>query len=421
MHTNSHSLRAVLPIAALLLLAALLPAQGDDGAATAKPAASSRPFADVSLATFRGDLLDHAFIAVSLMPLDPHVKNRSRAQESVVEACLDLDQPARALRYTEKIEGWRRGKCSADVAFYGARHDQTADVPRLLARALEIAESESTGEDAQDWQRDRIKATVAKTHVWLGHVAETAKLEAHIEVFESAKVEAVKAMVIDAGAFEAEFQSLCAMIAAGAFDPMQSALETCAQLFNRFYDDSEKRSRLEEKIKSSWSKLPMQVRIDLLLELGDFALRHKDVAKALALAQETRALVDGSKWEPNDHLPMIARVAELRFRAGDEKAARAEVDAALARYDAERTRIVDVYRAGTLRPIAEAFATMGDGAAALAVYKRCVEEGVVNPNSRPRADDFAAACCSMARRGVEPDAALWSRLIEIEGKLGDPW
>jgi hypothetical protein len=64
---------------------------------------------------------------------------------------------------------------------------------------------------------------------------------------------------------------------------------------------------------------------------------------------------------------------------------------------------------------------MGDGAAAVAVYKRCVEEGVANPNSRPRADDLAATCCSMALHGVEPDAALWSRLIQVEGKLGDPW
>jgi hypothetical protein len=421
MHRKLDPIRGALPIAALLVFATAVAGQGGDGGTPAKPAASPRPFADASLATFRGDLLDFAFKAVSKMPLDPHVKNRSRAQEAVVETCLDLDLPARALRYSEQIEGWRRGKCQADVAFYGAQHDQTADVPRLLAQALEIADREATSEDAQDWERDRVKVAVAKTHVWLGHVAEAAKLEAHTEVFESSKVEAVRAMVIDPAAFEEEYRSLCAVLATGAFDPMQSALESCAQLFNRFYDDAEKRGRLEEKIKSSWSKLPTQIRIGLSQELGEFALRHGDREKALALAQETRALVDGSNWAANDHLPMIARVAELRFRAGDAKTARAEIEAALARYDEERTKIVDIYRAGTLRPLAEACQTIGEAAAALAVYKRCAEEGVVNPNSRPRADDFAATCCSMARRGVEPDAELRARLVEIEGKLGDPW
>lgn len=422
MHSYSKSIRAALPIALLLGgLVAAPAAQNGDGGTAAKPAATARPFADATLATYRGDLLDHAFLAVSRMPTDPHVKNRSRAQESVVEASLELDLPARALRYADRIAGWRRGKCLADIAFYGAQHDQTADVPRLLAQALEVAQQESNGDDAQDWQRDRVKVTVAKTQVWLGHADDAAKLQANTEVFESGKVEAVRAMLIDASAFEEEFKSLSGVLASGAFDPMKSALETCAQLFNRFYDDAEKRGRLEEKMKSSWTKLPSQIRIDLSMELAGFALHHDDKSKALALIDETRGLIDASKWAPNDHLPMIARLAELRFRAGDERTARAEVDAALARYDAERGPIVDIYRAGTLRPLAEACQTLGDRERALAVYKRCVEEGVVNPNSRPRADDYAATCCSMALRGVEPDAALWSRLVEVEGKLGDPW
>lgn len=64
---------------------------------------------------------------------------------------------------------------------------------------------------------------------------------------------------------------------------------------------------------------------------------------------------------------------------------------------------------------------MGDTAAALAVYKRAVEEGVHNPNSRPRAEDLSATCCSMALHGVEPDGSLWARMEDIRGRLGDPW
>jgi hypothetical protein len=75
------------------------------------------------------------------------------------------------------------------------------------------------------------------------------------------------------------------------------------------------------------------------------------------------------------------------------------LEAALARYDAERDQIVNIYRATALRALAEALQTMGDGARSLAVYRRAVEEGNGNPNSRPRADDLTTTACSMALRG----------------------
>jgi hypothetical protein len=50
-----------------------------------------------------------------------------------------------------------------------------------------------------------------------------------------------------------------------------------------------------------------------------------------------------------------------------------------------------------------------------------VEEGVVNPNSRPRADDLVDVCNSMARHGVEPDSKLTQRLKEVQASLRSPW
>jgi hypothetical protein len=64
---------------------------------------------------------------------------------------------------------------------------------------------------------------------------------------------------------------------------------------------------------------------------------------------------------------------------------------------------------------------MGDEAGALFVYRQAVEEGVENPNSRPRAEDLSATCCSMALHAVEPDAELWKRIRQISEQLGDPW
>ena len=87
----------------------------------------------------------------------------------------------------------------------------------------------------------------------------------------------------------------------------------------------------------------------------------------------------------------------------------------------EPCAIVNIYRAQCLRSIAEAWHALGDQPRALAAYARAAEAGVENPNSRPRADDLAATCCSLATNNCEPDTALWKRLEAIRDGLGDPW
>src|SRR5262249_52432360 len=116
-----------------------------------------------------------------------------------------------------------------------------------------------------------------------------------------------------------------------------------------------------------------------------------------------------------------ANLAELRYRAGDEKNARGEADRALLFFDTARVQIVNIWRAGALRAVAEAYRTMGDKAATLKVYKRAVEEGVGNPNSRPRAEDLGERSCSMALQGVEPDEDLRGRLHQVCDALAEPW
>ena len=64
---------------------------------------------------------------------------------------------------------------------------------------------------------------------------------------------------------------------------------------------------------------------------------------------------------------------------------------------------------------------MGETPEALRLYSMAVEEGAVNINARPRAEDLVATCCSMALRSIEPDAKLKARIQEIRGGLGDPW
>jgi hypothetical protein len=376
--------------------------------------------ADKPLDAYRKDLLDLAFDTASAMPLVPHIKNRSRAQEAVVAACFELDQPQRALAYIEKIENWRRGAGYADYAFYCASNGEASRVQEYLNLALQISEN-LDGDNAQAWRRDRIRVKVARTHAWLGRIEQAARLEAGVVDSEWGKVDAVRAMRVDSNAFEGRIEALNTALGTGNFDQMRNAMETGVQLFNRFYEDAEKRALVENSIKASWEKMPVMVRIELLMDLAGAALDHEDREKALALVDEAQLEMESGTWTPEFGVPLRAKLAGLRFRAGDEDRARSDADRALALYEAKLDTIVNIYRAGALRPLAEAYHAMGDGPAALAVYMKAVEAGVENPNSRPRAQDLSATCISMALHGIEPDADLWARMLQIFEDLGQPW
>lgn len=370
---------------------------------------------DPSLASYQQELLEIAFGIASAMPVDPHIKNRSRLQETVVAACLSLEQPRRALLYAEQIRDWRRGAAYADLALFHARRRADTEVQSLLDSAAEVADSEG------DWRKERIRVKIAQVHALMGRAEMATRFEQGVEPAERGKVARIEAMIAMPDSFDEQMEALTALIDTQQFDIVRNALAACVELFNRFYDDLECRTQAEDKIKASWGNLPVFIRIELLMELANASLAHADSAKALALLNDAKDLMDAARWQPRSAIPLMAQLAQLRFRAGDEAGARAEVQKALDLFDAKCDTIVNIYRARTLRPIAEACHAMGDGTAALALYKRTVEAGMENPNSRPRAEDLVATCCSLALHAVEPDAVLMSRIREIQAGLSDPW
>lgn len=387
---------------------------GQDAASESKTD-KGNVLSDKPLVAFQNELLDLAFETASAIPVDPHSKDRARMQEMVVLTCLKLDQPGRASRYIEHIGDWRRGAAYADLAFYCARHG-------FMDQALAFVQfAEKISETAEDWRRDTIRVKIAQTHAFLGQTKQADQFAADVQESEIGKVESIRAMIGDETSFEEQVKILDSLIAPGNFDILKNALQAYAQLFNRFYDDSFKRILVEEKIKASWDKLPVFIRIELLMQMAGFSLDHKDQSKAIALVDEAQKLMDSFQWPLDKQVPMAAQLVGLRFRAGDLQNARENAETLRALYNADGKKIVNIHRAQTLRPLAEAYQAMHDTDNALAVYKQAVEEGVENPNSRPRAEDLSATCCSMALAGVEPDAELWARMHQIREGLGQPW
>jgi hypothetical protein len=393
--------------------------KGSDAGRDATP---EPPVPEQPIAAYQAELLDLAFRAASAMPSDPHVKTRCRLQESVVVAALALDQPRRALASLERIEDWRRGAGYADLARYCVTHGASAaSVEPYLGRADDIAEGLTKLEGFQDWQRDRIRAKIAGTYLAAGQPDRAERYCAGIVSSETGLVECAKASRLQDAAFDEQMRAVDAVVLAGDLDRVRNTLEACTMLHARFYADAGRRAKIETKVRSSSRKLPLKVQIDLRTALARAAIEHADEPKALELVAEARKLQDSAQWLSQDRIAMMAQSSELSWKAGDRASARRDVDAALALFDSEREKMVDIYRAGALRSLAEAHQAMGDTAIALKIYSRVFEEGVKNPNSRPRAEDFVATCLSMALQRVEPDPNLRARMRQIADSLGHPW
>lgn len=417
-----------LPIASTLV-ALLVAACGDSHAAgsaaalTPAVAGIQRPAAlpeDAALDPWRVELIELAMDAASAFPVYPHIKNRSVAQESVVETCIALDQPRRAFDCSARIGNWRRGVGYASLALHLSERGVSEGVDELVA----LAEKESLleeEENPQDWQRDLIRSKVAAALLNLGRAAEALPFEDGLEDSEVGRVAAAKAALLDRDELEARLAELDGLLATATLDQLRSALQAAIELYERGYDERELRERCDGWIERATLKVPAQLRLEVRLELSRRAAARADSVEARKQVDLARAVLDGQKWMPEDRVPLTARVAAVRFVAGDEQTARKELIEAVEAFHEGRELIQDFWRGAALRPVAEASIALGDRAQARVLYRLAVEEGSSNANARPRCEDLVATCLSMARHGVEPDAELTARLRALREGLGDPW
>jgi len=388
-----------------------------EGPREGDPAANGRPVVDAAVTPTQDRLLDLAFDAAAAIPDRPHVVDRSRAMEVVATTSFELDLPNRALGYIRHLPDWRQAGGFADYAFYLAEHGDLQHVQLYLTLATEGAEK------ANDWQRDRIRVKVARVLALTGMDERAVELERGVTESESGKVDAVR--VRRTGCSPEEFDSRIAALArifeAGQFDGVRNAVEVCIEIVRTEAADSVRRERAIALIRSGWKPLPIPLRIEALMSLAEVALDRADKQGALAFVHEAREMMDAFTWSPEPEVALRGRLAGLRFRAGEEAEAKQDGEGTLKLFLDHKERIVNIYRGRALRPLAESWMAMHDSAAAAVVYGMVLEEGIVNINSRPRAEDLSATCASMALAGFEPDEAMWARMTEIRAGLRDPW
>jgi hypothetical protein len=380
----------------------------------AEPNASSS-LKDAALTDYQVELLEVAYRSASKFPLEPHLKNRSRAQEAVVSAAFELDAPNRALVYAEGIGNWRKGAGYADYACYMAEHGHPARVAKYIDLATQVAKT------TEDWRRRRIYAKIARTHLLGGQRAQAEAIGEELAAGDAGPVQETRASLASPEEFETQLAWVNQAFTAGDLDQVRTALSICVQLHDRCFDDVERRDSIEAMVVASMQKAPLILGIGTLLDLARTCLSHQHRARAALLVARVEELIENVEWLPEDKIPVVARKAQVQFLAGAQEAARAALEQMRALFWTKREVIVDIFRADALLPLAEAYQGNGDTQSALVIYGLALEEAVVNSNSRPRVDDLVAICCSMATHGVRPPEALMKRIHAIETGLGAPW
>jgi tetratricopeptide (TPR) repeat protein len=372
------------------------------------------------LAPWRIELLELAFEAASRLPLDPHIKNRSKLQAEVIAACIELGQLERSESYAAEVMDWRRGVALGELAHQAARRGDIANADRLAAAARTELVSSIAAEE-QEWRSQSILAELALTELTLGRNESVLKLEREIEHSERLELVRAKAHILPEDDVDLQIDEYTKLIETKDFEIMRNALNGALELHDRFYEREETRARLEALVDDGSRTMPSTMRLDMLCRVTEQALEHGDRAHAAKRFESAQSVFDGARWIPEDHVPALARLGALRFRVGETSQGLGQLGAALKIFEDERYRVPDVFRGDALRPVAQAYIEVGEPEAALSVFRKLVEEGALNPNSRPRAQDLIRTALALVQLGLRPDEALSSRLHELGQGLGEPW
>ena len=371
---------------------------------------------DEPVESYRIELLDLSYEAASSYPIVPHIKNRSRAQQKSVIAALGLQQPARAIRYTEGINNWRKGVGYAAVGTYSAKRGWITDAERLLG----LAERISSARGLDIWRATEIRNEVIAAYTALGRESEAQRVQEQIEELDRLQAEGMRALRSNSLTFEQKLETMEGAAGASSFEVLLFAAEAFGVLLDQYYENPDRRTAIESKVRKILTTIPLYFRIVTWTKLADTSIAHNDSEQGLKYANEAEYILNSASWDPVKELPLRANLARIRFLCGDTEGADSLLAVTRQQYEKQREGIRNYERADVLRPIAEALVVMGDRPAALEAYRQAINAGAENPNIRPRTDDLTETCISMAVNGIEPDQALWITMRGVVGELAAP-
>ena len=372
---------------------------------------ASPPLANLS----RDDLLDLAFQISTSIPTQPFPSDRAKMQALVAQACIKNGSLIQATQYASKVEGWRQGELFALIGQQYATANETQRARDFAARAMEVAKNET------DWQRERIVIETAKIYLQLGDSAKASTLLEGATQAELGKLETARTTIVLESQLDNQADMFDKAIATMNFDLARGAIEGYLVWLDRVSEDEIRTTRALKAIDDALLGLPLDLQVKYGVDLADHL--HKNLKRDLAILKLDKAteIFSATTFLPEDVAPLGAMLARARIRMGDEQSARLILQRLYSEYSTRREGIVNLRRATSLRAMAEGFCELGDRDDAITCYNLALEEGTINPNARPRAEDLGATCISMAEYGIALTPELKNRIDTIRSSLTYPW
>ena len=372
---------------------------------------ASPPLANLS----RDDLLDLAFQISTSIPIEPFASDRARMQALVAQACIKNGSLIQAIQYASKIEGWRQGELFALIGQQYASANETQPARDFAARAMEVAANEI------DWRRERIVIETAKLYLQLGDSTKASALVEGATQAELGKIEAARTAIMLESQLDLQADMFDKALATKNFDLARGGIDGYLAWLDRVSEDEIRTTRALKAIDDALPGLPFDLQVKYGIDLADHL--HKNLKRDLAILKLDKAteIFSATTFLPEDVAPLGAMIARARIRMGDEQSARVLLQRFYKEHSTRREGIVNLRRATSLRALAEGFCELGDRDDAIACYTWALEEGTINPNARPRAEDLGATCISMAEYGISPTPDLMHRIDTIRNSLTDPW
>jgi len=357
--------------------------------------------------------LDQAFRFASAIRTDP--RDMDQAQEGVVQDYAAIGAWEAAAAAAQRMQGWRRGTATADLATLLARAGKKDEAHRQveIAEAVRVATS--------GWQERRIAAYVAQALATLGETERAITLASDVargdREYQGRAASTLAAADATAGRFDAGMSRLAHM--AGDSD-----LETAWWRTSGFLGMAQstgltaaQRRQALDAARTAADQVPGWKKAEALESIAEEyrTQGHGEQARE-ALSAATSTL----EAQPDTLLSKAALLSELGSAWGE-----AGEPARGARLLDQAGRLIpaaqEIERPALYAHLAAGWHLLGNPDRAWAEWDRALTSAADLVNARPRALAITQICRSIGRRNVPLTSASQARLDTLYAGLRDPW
>lgn len=359
------------------------------------------------------EALDQAFRFATAIRTDP--KDRDLAQEGVVQDYVRIGAWDAAIAAAGRMEGWRRGTATADIATALARAGRVSEARQQLevAEAVRVA----TG----GWQERRIAAHVAQALAALGDTGRARTLAQELargdREYQGRAAATLASTDAATGRFDDGMRRLASL--AGDTDLESAWWRTIGFLgvARQASLPAEQRRKALDAARQAAEQVPGSKKAEALEKIAtEYAAQGQRDQALEALAAATSSL----EAQPDTLITKAALLSDLA-RGWGEVGEPARGLPLLDKATALIPQFQSIERPALSAHLAASWHALGKPEVARARWIEALDTAGGLVNARPRALAIAQICRAMGREHVALSVEARSRLDTLYAGLRDPW